>query len=100
MALTKWAFIYTLGTEKGAPRWDELGSDECRLITVGVASVEDAAGAAKRLAEEGVQLVELCGAFGPVGTSPVVAALAEHDIPVGGVFYGAEATDGLHRIFG
>ena len=76
MALTKWGFIYTLGAD-GDPdeHTDVLGSEACRLVTVGVERVEQAPEAAKKLLERGVELIELCGAFGPVWTGRVIEAI-------------------------
>jgi predicted polyphosphate/ATP-dependent NAD kinase len=97
--MKKWGFIYTLGDEAAQPRSDTLGSASCELVCMGVPSVEDAPAAAKQLLEEGVELIELCGAFGGGGLAAVVAAV-DGQVPVGGVFYGAEAGTGLHRLFG
>lgn len=98
MALTRWGFIYTLGPDAEEKVVSQIGSPGCVLIAVGVPSVDDAADAARELVADGVQLVELCGAFGAPGTAAVVAAVGEQ-VPVGGVFYGGEATAGLHDCF-
>ena len=92
-------FIYALGAE-GDPEehTDVLSSEACRLVTVGVERVDQAPEAAKKLLEHGVNLVEPCGAFGPVWTGKVIEAIGGA-VPVGGVFYGAEATDGMHELF-
>ncbi|WP_370323580.1 DUF6506 family protein [Amycolatopsis sp. WAC 04182] len=44
------------------------------------------------------QLIELCGAFGPVWTARVIDAVGS-EVPVGSVMYGAEATKQLHDLF-
>lgn len=97
--MKKWGFIYTLGDETAQPRKETLGSAACELICVGVRSVEDAPDAARALLDEGVELVELCGAFAGPGLAAVVAAV-EARVPVGAVFYGGEAGTGLHELFG
>ena len=99
MALTKWGFIYTLGAE-GDPdgHTDVLGSEAYPLVPVGVKRVDQAPEAARELLERGVEPIELCGAFGPVGTGRVIEAIGG-EVPVGGVFYGAEATEGMHELF-
>lgn len=67
MALTKWGFIYTLGAEGGPDEHtDIIGSDACRLVTAGVEWVDQAPEAAKKLLDQGVELIELRGEFGPV----------------------------------
>jgi hypothetical protein len=53
---------------------------------------------ARSLAAEGVQLIELCGAFGAVHTSAIIEAVGS-TVPVGMVAYGPEAVDQLHAIF-
>jgi hypothetical protein len=91
----KWAFIYTLDNPAESERRDEIGS----LVCVGVQRVEDAPAAACQLVSEGVELVELCGAFGGAGLGGVVSAVAGR-VPVGAIFYGVDASNGLQRIFG
>lgn len=97
--MTKWGFIYTLGDAAAQPRTDTIGTTACELICIGVPRVEDAPGAAMRLLDEGVQLIELCEAFGGKGLAAAVAAV-DGRVPVGSVFYGGEAGTGLHRLFG
>ncbi len=97
--MKKWGFIYTLGDATGAVRRDVAGSPACQLICVGVPSVSAAPTVAAQLADEGVELIELCGAFGGAGLGAVVEAVGGR-VPVGAVFYGCEAAGGLHRLFG
>lgn len=97
--MKRWGFIYTLGDESAQPRSDTIGSAACELLCVGVPSVDDGPAAAKKLLAGGVQLIELCGAFGGAGLAAVVAAV-DGKVPVGGVFYGCDASTGLHRLFG
>lgn len=97
--MKKWGFIYTLGDEKAPARSDRLGSAACELVSVGVPSVEDAPAAALQLLDEGAELIELCGAFGGAGLAAVIAAV-DGRVPVGAVFYGGEASSGLHELFG
>ena len=87
--MQKWGFIYTLGDREGAIRRDVIGS---------AASVEDAVAAAKGLLEDGVELIELCGAFEAEGLAAVKHAV-DGKVPAGAVFYGGDAAPGLHRLF-
>jgi|JI9StandDraft_1071089.scaffolds.fasta_scaffold910348_2 hypothetical protein len=96
--MQKWGFIYTLGDREGAIRRDVIGSAACELICVGVPSVEDAVAAAKGLLEDGVELIELCGAFEAEGLAAVKHAV-DGKVPAGAVFYGGDAAPGLHRLF-
>lgn len=97
--MKKWGFIYTLGNDADGLRTDRIGSPSCQLISVGVPAVADAPEAARQLLAEGVELIELCGAFGGAGLASVIAAI-DGKVPVGAVFYGCEASTGLHRLFG
>ena len=45
-----------------------------------------------------MQLIELCGGFGPVWTARVLAAI-DHRVPVGSVAYGPESITALHALF-
>ena len=50
---------------------------------IGVPSIQEAAAAARNLyADEGVDCIELCGAFGPEGARKIIEA-TENKIPVG-----------------
>ena len=97
--MKKWGFIYTLGDSSAKTRTDTIGSEACTLICIGIQNVDDATEAAQMLLCEGVQLIELCGAFGGRGLAAVVAAV-NNRVPVGAVFYDGEASTGLHRLFG
>ena len=97
--MKKWGFIYTLGDNTAQPRRDRLGTATCELICLGIPTVEDAAIAAQQLVNEGVELIELCGAFGGPGLATVLRTV-DGKIPVGSVFYGGEASTGLHKLFG
>jgi hypothetical protein len=94
-----WAFIYTLGPDTDAVRTDTIGSPGCRLVAVGVPSVADAPGVIDGLIAEGVQLIELCGAWGPAETAAVQAAV-DGRVPVGTVSYAASEATGLHALCG
>lgn len=82
----KWGFIYTLDDGATTTRIDTVGT----LICVGVPSVENAPSEARKLVQQGVKLIELCGAFGGAGLAAVSAAV-ESKVPVGAVFFGVEA---------
>jgi hypothetical protein len=98
MPLTKWGFVYTVGPADEIRR-DVLGSDTCRLLTVGVPSTDLASTASLELIDAGAELVEFCGAFGAREMAQVQDALAARTVPIGVVTYGGDATAGLHRLF-
>ena len=53
---------------------------------------------AREMVEAGVQLIELCGGFGPVWTGKIIEAIGGR-VPVGSGGYGPEAIDQVHAIF-
>ena len=65
---------------------------------VGVSRPEQALPVAKAMVADGVQLIELCGGFGPIWTARVIEAIAGA-VPVGSVAYGPESIDQMHALF-
>ena len=49
---------------------------------IGVSSIEEACGEAAKLKDDGVDCIELCGAFGPEGAMRVIDAV-QNSLPVG-----------------
>lgn len=98
MALNKFGFIVTGGGFEPAGRRVVLGSEVFEMIAVGVPGPADAVAVARELVSEGVQLLELCGGFGPVWTAKVIEAVGP-GIPVGSVGYGPESIDAMHALF-
>lgn len=95
MALTRFGFIVTgrLLDARAVMR-----SPVFEMIVVGIASPEQGPAVALELAREGVQLIELCGGFGPVHTARVIEAVGP-SLPIGAVAYGPESLEALHRLF-
>ena len=98
MALERWGFIYTGPGNDPARTIARIGSDACLLIAVGVERPEQGVDVARWLVGERVQLIELCGGFGPVWTGKIIEAIGGA-VPVGSVGYGPEAVDQVHAIF-
>lgn len=97
MALTRLGFIVT-GSDLATRM--TMRSPSFEMIAVGISSPAEGPDVARALVDdEGVQLIELCGGFGPLWTSRVIDAIGGR-IPVGAVSYGPEAIEGLHAIFG
>lgn len=80
----------TITTEKNGYQFKAVGIDMNRK--------EDVVSIAKKLAEEGCQMIELCGGFGPEWIYNVSIAL-DYKIPVGGVFYGPQFRQQLADLF-
>lgn len=98
MALSKFGFIVTGAGLDPAEHRLEMAAAAFTMIVVGVAEPVQALPVAAALADAGVELLELCGGFGPVWTGRIIDHLAGR-IPVGAVGYGPEATTALHRLF-
>jgi hypothetical protein len=97
--MEKWAFIYTSGDGDAAPVDARTGSQACALLTVGVPSTDVADEVVEGLLDQGVELIELCGAFGPAEAARVIEQV-DGRVPVGYVTYPASEAPGLHALFG
>ena len=75
-----------------------LQSAEITTTVVGVSTPEQALAVAKEMVASGVQLIELCGGFGPIWTARVIEAIGGA-VPVGAVAYGPESIDQMHALF-
>ena len=80
----------TITTEKNGFRFKAVGID--------MAKKEDVVSVARSLVQEGFQMLELCGGFGPEWIHAVSSAL-DNKIPVGGVFYGPQYRQQLADLF-
>ncbi len=92
MALERFGFIVV-----GDSFEQEQGTENFKMKVVGVKSPKEAPDAALRMVEEGIQIIELCGAFGPLWTSKVIE-ITENKVPVGTVTYGPESMPGLFKV--
>lgn len=92
MALHYWAYIFLSPGFDAKQHTSTMQSDTCRFKAVGIDmnKREQVIEVARQLVAEGVQLIELCGGFGPQWIAKVSEAI-QGVIPVGGVFYGPEA---------
>jgi hypothetical protein len=98
MALTHWAFVYTAAGSPPEGSFTTEDTGACRTVLVGIPSPDHVLAVAKQLVNDGVQLIELCGGFGPVWAGKVVETV-DGAVPVGMVGYGPEAVDQVHAIF-
>lgn len=92
MALRYWAYIFLSPGFDSKKHVATLESDTCRFKTIGIdiSQKSEVIDVAKQLVAEGVQLIELCGGFGPEWITKISAAI-NNAVPVGSVFYGPEA---------
>lgn len=65
---------------------------------IGVSDMQEAAAAAKQLCEEGIDCIELCGAFGAEGAKQIIE-ITENRIPVGYVTHLPEQDEIYKAVF-
>ena len=92
--LNKWGFIYV--APGASPDGDRTVVEHGDLTStlVAVPEHEAAVRIAPELVDEGAQLLELCGIFGPTWTAKVVEAVGGR-VPVGSVAFGVESVPRL-----
>ncbi len=98
VALTKFGFVVTGGGLDPTRHRSVMKSDHFEMIAIGVSEPSQGVAVAEQLVAEGVQLLELCGGFGPIWTARVIEAIGGK-IPVGSVGYGPEAIAPMHELF-
>lgn len=92
MALEKFGFIVVGDTFE-----QQQGTDNFAMTVVGITNPADAIDVARQMVDDGIQIIELCGAFGPVWTSRIIEAI-DNKVPVGTVSYGPESLPGLFKV--
>ena len=98
MALTNFGFIVRGEGLDPARDIQVMETPSFKMTTIGISRPDQGLKAAKRLVGDGVQLIELCGAFGPIWTARIIEAI-DDAVPIGSVAYGPEAVDRVHAIF-
>ena len=98
MALSKFGFIVTGSGLDPTRHKMRMASDSFEMIAVGVSEASQGVDVATAMVADGVQLIELCGGFGPVGTARILDAIGTA-VPVGSVGYGPESIDGMYELF-
>jgi hypothetical protein len=96
MALKYWAYIFLSPGFSLEQNTMEMDSGMCRFKAIGIDknNKELVIEIAKQLVLEGVQMIELCGGFGPIWIAKITEAI-NGVIPIGSVAYGPEARQPL-----
>jgi hypothetical protein len=92
--LNSYGFIFLSPQSDPAIHRSVLESAGFKTTIVAVPHPSRAVAVAVAMLADGVQLLELCGAFGPHWTSLVLEATGRR-VPVGSVSYGAESVAAL-----
>ena len=92
----RFAFII-MGEDFDSQR-DCASIHEGAVQTIGVSSVEEACEVSKKLYEEGIDCIELCGAFGEAGAKSIID-VTENKIPVGYVTHLREQDEIFEQVF-
>lgn len=98
MALDHFGFIFTGRGMDPARHRSVIEEGDFRTVVVGVSSADEGVAVAEQMVADGVELIELCGGFGPVWTGRIIDAI-DGAVPVGSVGYGPESIDGMARLF-
>jgi hypothetical protein len=98
VALTKFGFIVTGAGLDLRRHTLTMRSDAFTMIAVGVEHPDQGPEVAERLVGEGIELLELCGGFGPIWTAKIIEAI-DGRVPVGSVGYGPESIDAMYALF-
>jgi hypothetical protein len=98
MALTDFALIVFGPDYDPKTHTKTLQSDLLKTRLVGVDSLDSAETVAKELVSDGVQLIELCGWFGPKGAARIIEAVGDQ-VPVGFVTSGPDSIDLMYKLF-
>jgi len=98
MALQRYAFLVKGPSYRPQQHRAELPSPQFHTVIIGVSSLQEAIEQALTLAEEGIQLIELCGGFRSAEAQAIREAVAGR-IPIGLVSYSAEECLELEKRF-
>ncbi len=98
MALNVFGFIFTGRNLDPSRDRREIVQGDFRAVFVGISQLAEAPAVAQAMVGEGVELIELCGGFGPEGTAAVLNAV-NGAVPVGSVGYGPGSIDAMAALF-
>jgi hypothetical protein len=92
MKFNNYAYLFLGPNLNPAEHRAVIKTDKLTYTTVGISfdKKEQVIDIAKELINNGAQMIELCGGFGPIWIARIIEA-TQGAVPVGGVAYGPEA---------
>ena len=91
MSLKFWAYIFlSPGFDSREQTLLKSGQTKVKVIGIDIKKKQEVIQVAKELVADGVQMIELCGGFGPIWVAKILEEI-QHAVPVGSVMYGPEA---------
>ena len=92
-------FVFMIMGKEFRPDIDRAEIHGGKAQIIGVSSIEEACEVAVRLKKEGIDCIELCGAFGPEGAMRVVDAV-QNNLPVGYATHLPVQNEIFSKVFG
>lgn len=96
--LTKYGFIFKGPGYKEMGEINQMNSNKFKATIAAVPSVDSACKIAKKLIEEGVQLIELCGGFDQKDLNQINNYI-DNSIPIGRISFNKKERNKLVRFF-
>ena len=91
IAMLKGAYIFVIPDADPKKHRAKIETPTLSVAIVGVKDFDQAADIAKSLVKDGVQFIDLCSGYGPVGAAKVIEAVGDK-IPVSAACFGIEST--------
>lgn len=96
--MVTWAFIYISKGCDPEKHTSVIESPGCRTLIYGVDSIDAGHKLAKKIVDEGVKLIELCGGFGEKGAKEMIDKINGR-VPVSYVTYFPGESERIRTIF-
>lgn len=89
--IKNWAYIFLSPGYNPKQHTFVIDNGQTKFTAVGLdpSNINQAISVAKSLQEDGVQMIELCGGFGPIWVAKI-KEITNNQIPVGSTMYGPE----------
>lgn len=96
--MLKGAYVFVVPDADPKRHTAKIETPSSNMTIVGVKDFNQAAEVAKTLVREGVQFIDLCSGYGPVGAAKVIEAVGDK-IPVSAASFGIESVAKAAAVF-